>query len=677
VKALDLWDPPSGAGRPIGCVATSFTFDADFFSRDCLSRFLGLTAALGEGDHVTDLSLVIEEEERLGEASVVVLVDRSAGAVPRNLRWDLLPVSIPNALLHAKAAVLVWEHTVRIIVGSANLTRAGYRRQVELVCGFEFSSERSDTPRAIADQLLDEVERIIDEAAAAYSGATSRARATISAARTRVAEFARVAPVKGVKLAVAPVRPGRTALEAFAEVWSGSAPRRCRAASPFWDGTPGGPADNGVAAIAGVLSERRHRGARPVLELVADRTLVDGRFVVRAPATITDSVPGHVEASVLAFAADGEGRRLHAKCVQFDDGRTIATMFGSSNLTAKGLGLHASSHRELNLWICAGLTTPTGKWLRKLIDDDGPVEPGEELVPEPDEDELAAVTVPTGFVAAVLTGAGAATELHLELDADHLPSDWSVRAPGVQEHPILAAADLTPPLTGQITHVVAIGDVAVLPSVLEVTWLVDGSERTAAWMVVVDDPAALPPPAALRDLPVDLVLRVLASTRPLRAELEDQIREQERLAAQATEDVLDPLRRHVLTTALLPRVRAHSRALTGIRKRLEQPISSNDALQWRLHGALGPAWLARRIADESSTGAQWLPGEAAFLLSELALTICRVEWDVRPPVTNARLDAAVGQLLDEIEACIAAAGGGGSVPQLQRYIDVALGEVRR
>jgi hypothetical protein len=31
MKALDLWQSPEGAGEPLVCLATSFTFDAAFF----------------------------------------------------------------------------------------------------------------------------------------------------------------------------------------------------------------------------------------------------------------------------------------------------------------------------------------------------------------------------------------------------------------------------------------------------------------------------------------------------------------------------------------------------------------------------------------------------------------------------------------------------------------------
>src|SRR6266511_781790 len=132
VRLLDHWSAPDGAGAPIACLATTFTFDADFFAQDCLARFLSLSTVAGEGDPISSVAAVLEEEDRLSEAQVTVLVDRSSPAEKRNLRWDLLPVRAPGGLLHAKVAVLLWEHAARVIVGSANLTAAGYRQQVEI-----------------------------------------------------------------------------------------------------------------------------------------------------------------------------------------------------------------------------------------------------------------------------------------------------------------------------------------------------------------------------------------------------------------------------------------------------------------------------------------------------------------------------------------------------------------
>jgi len=37
---LESWRPPRGAGDPVGCLTTTFTFDASFFEEECLARFL-------------------------------------------------------------------------------------------------------------------------------------------------------------------------------------------------------------------------------------------------------------------------------------------------------------------------------------------------------------------------------------------------------------------------------------------------------------------------------------------------------------------------------------------------------------------------------------------------------------------------------------------------------------
>ena len=86
-KLLDFWSPPDGAGSPVACLATTFTLEADFFSQDCLSRFLSLSMITGEGDAISSIAALLEEEERLSEAQVSVLVDRSSPAETRNLRW--------------------------------------------------------------------------------------------------------------------------------------------------------------------------------------------------------------------------------------------------------------------------------------------------------------------------------------------------------------------------------------------------------------------------------------------------------------------------------------------------------------------------------------------------------------------------------------------------------------
>ena len=37
---LELWRPPQGAGEPVGCLATTYTFTPGLFDEQCLARFL-------------------------------------------------------------------------------------------------------------------------------------------------------------------------------------------------------------------------------------------------------------------------------------------------------------------------------------------------------------------------------------------------------------------------------------------------------------------------------------------------------------------------------------------------------------------------------------------------------------------------------------------------------------
>jgi hypothetical protein len=51
-RALDLWQAPAGAGEPLVCLATSFTFDAAFFETECVGRFLQMDTHPTESDSV-------------------------------------------------------------------------------------------------------------------------------------------------------------------------------------------------------------------------------------------------------------------------------------------------------------------------------------------------------------------------------------------------------------------------------------------------------------------------------------------------------------------------------------------------------------------------------------------------------------------------------------------------
>ena len=165
----------------------------------------------------------------------------------------------------------------------------------------------------------------------------------------------------------------------------------------------------------------------------------------------------------------------------------------------------------------------------------------------------------------------------------------------------------------------------MLPAYLLVGWVVDGEACQATWTVNVEDRSTLPLPAELALLPVDLLLAALASTRPLPAAVEHELRRRERTDSEGGRLELDPLRRFDDSGLLLQRARLLSLALWRLQGRLGRAATSLDALHWRLHGVFGPLAIADGLV--SAAGAhQTLPGEAHFLLAELALTVHAVDW---------------------------------------------------
>lgn len=81
-RLLDLWQRKPEYGLPIGCVATTFTFDAAFFEEHCLSRFLGMDTDPAEDAR----TYLIEREDKLSQAFSAVLVDQLHVPQNRSLR---------------------------------------------------------------------------------------------------------------------------------------------------------------------------------------------------------------------------------------------------------------------------------------------------------------------------------------------------------------------------------------------------------------------------------------------------------------------------------------------------------------------------------------------------------------------------------------------------------------
>lgn len=663
-KLLDAWLPPEGAGRAVACLATSFTFDPDFFEEDCLARFLALDWRRGEGD---DLAFLIEQEERLAEVRATVVVDRSYGAEARSLRWDVLPVGVRGGVQHAKVSVLVWEHVVRFVVASANLTAAGYRRQLE--CGLVLDATAgSSLPASLFGELLVALRRIVDHAPgdAGAPGPKQRALETLDLAVERVhaLDLPASAP-RRMRVAVATSDAHTSALAAFDRVWRGGPPRRATVLSPFFDTAPG----ENVAARA--LAERLARRGPVSATFVVPVDELEGRTIVRAPRSILATVPRRVATQFCEVRRPDEAgaRRLHAKAIVLDSDEWTTLLVGSSNFTAAGLGLHTGrSNLEVNMALGAPARSEEAEAFRSLIPVGERIEPDDaDWEPEADDETADEWVLPLGFEEC-LVDPGVDPALIVRLGAPALPEAWAIRrAEGelLLDHTSWglagALAEIRVPLTDDR-----------LPFFVLVEWHDDGEQKRRGWAVNVTEAGRLPPPDELRDLPVDALRRALASTRPMHEALTMALQRQERISQDPD---LDPLRRYSDTGQLFARTRRLSAALTGLQRRLERPASNDDALAWRLRGPFGPLGLAERMADELEDSDRAIRGEAGFLLAELALTLARVDWTSTARILPLEVvQKEARSVLEEVKKLARRAKV--EDPSLRSYVQEALAEAR-
>jgi hypothetical protein len=662
-RLLDHWSPPDGAGTAVAALATSFTFQADFFDEDCLARFLALSSVPSEGDRISSVAAVLEMEDRLSEAQVTVLVDRSTGTEKRNLRWDLLSVAVPGGLLHVKVAVLLWERSARIVLGSANLTPAGYRQQVETAIAIEVD-EGCRVPRPVLDDLVLELRGLVDLASddPGDDGPKARAAATVDRFEARVAALSLPANAdRNLRLGIAPARPGVTPLDALPSVWRGPQPLWATVLSPFWDDTLPAPA---MEAIRGVLTGRP--ATRRELTAVA---AIDPRTeAVKAPPAMAKEK----DVELVAFEPpDDELRLLHAKILVVESDEWVAAMIGSSNATEAGYGLSpVRGHRELNLWIGCPATSREAAALRALTRVGSRLEVDEvDWEPELDEDESTTPPLHIGFQACVVRPHPPGVTL--TFDAALLPASWSVSTPNDAE--LLASKAWRD--AGSPSVLTAPMPSDVLPAYLIVRWSDDTQELRATWTANVEDRGALPPPEELRNLPVELLLDALSSTRPLPIAFEQELRRRERGDGDGDgRTELDPLKRFNDRGLLLQRTRRVSLALWRLQERLERRTSSIDALQWRLNGPFGPVAIADGLLAAS---AELVPGEPQFLLAELALTVAAVDWaSVAPSVPKAVVRAAVDSALAAIDDRRAALNRAED-PAVERYVTDAMQAARR
>ena len=508
--------------------------------------------------------------------------------------------------MHAKVVIV---DGVLAYLGSANLTAAGYRHNIELAMVADLGPACL-FPNPVLTALADELASYLD----LVPGLTPDVPARQQAARLLQQFRARISAQKtqrtGVLVAYAPSNDGARPLDALPQVWSGAHPLKATQVSAFWD------ADDPtvLAAVSKLLTgrpaaDRRHRVA----------VTIGPAGEISFPRDRRTQVDEVVELGPL----DTNIRTLHAKALVFQSSQWIAALIGSSNHTIAGLGLGKGSarrHRELNVWMGASLGSKEGKALRNLIPcgKEVSLDAGYEAPEDEDEPDHVA-TLPPFFQLCRLSKTGDTWQLHLTFDGSIPPKEWRVSLPNgkvLLDSHAWGASD-------RGTSFVQPIDPEQLPMFLDVTW--EGSQAT--WVVVADDRHDLPPGLGLSDLPSAQLLDALATGKTVARVLREKL-ERDAIASTTgvpTGIVTDPLKRFDSRSSLLRRGRALASALAVLEARLARPITTLDALDARLSGPLGPLFIADRLVTELREGAQ-PRAETLFTLAEIALSISRVPW---------------------------------------------------
>jgi hypothetical protein len=628
-KALELWEAPAGAGEPLVCVATSFTFDATFFETECVGRFLQMQTHPSESESV---GYLIEREEKLASARVCALVDRRHARDKESLRWDVIGVLVPRGIQHAKVALLVWGNRVRVIIGSGNLTEPGYRKNLEVFGSIEVSrTEGGD--RAAVGQTIDFLEAVLGLAIGEDDPNTPKRRTAeaLVSARRHVSRWPQVDASKGTPV-LAFGLPGRSVVKQLEKLWPGGSPARTAyVVSPFFDKPPADSA--ALAGLLPLLAKKRPRGLE--FHVRADPQ-PDGRIRVFAPLGMLKTARQTCEVHVYHVLPEQkeELRDLHAKMIMLASEDWQMLLAGSSNFTGAGLTApRGNGNCEANIVYRIKVSDSDFKLFESIwpdIGDEFDLESPNlvwDPIPEELEGGIDEVPLPACFKDAIFVP-GQEPTLLISLEAP-LPEIWSIKE--VTGETLLSSA-----LGSESRrHALSWGSRPV-PFVLQVSWEQAGGTAAASWPVNVSNPSALPPPDALRDLSLEELLEILASTRPLHDAVTRVLKKRGR--GKGLDVNIDPLKRFDSQAFLLRRTKRVAAALERMRQRLQRSAISRDAFEWRLNGAIGPMALADAFVRDAK-----IEGEAKFYLAELALALHRV----RPekPDTGGLATRAIEEML--------------------------------
>lgn len=642
-RLLDLWRGEEAFGRPLGCVTTTFTFDAELFEEQCIARFLSIQSNPNESAK----AYLLEREEKMSQCFACVLVDRAHVAPDRSLRWHLLPVTLPHGgVLHAKITLLVWENWIRVLIGSANLTESGYRRNQEVMAALDFGPEGNPPPELLTEcvAFLDRVRNFAPGSDRKEGGPQAALAEFLRSVQRRASALVPAARADA-ECALVPLCPGdKSVVEQLRDLWKWPAPVNAWVLSPFYD--KDAQASETAARFAALLTSK---GGRRLVFTGPGRHLPDGTVQIDVPEVLQQSSHSSLEHgfSVIYQRVEIEGkledRALHAKSVWLERNGHVLYMLGSSNFTAAGLGLHPGHNIELNVaYVISDCASQFGKlciqsWPpeEELDDLDGVQFLADGLTDS--AENAAAPLLPGAFGLALYCLDAQGARLELEIERKAVPV-FEVRTKNGE-----MLIDSPGWLRGGGSKLIVIRwEAKRPPSSLEVRWRdAERGECTAHWIVNVADMSSLPAPEELGSLSLAELIEILTSARPMHEVVMRILERWEKKTVLGATVEVDPHKKVDTSQFLLRRMRRVAQALEGMRERLQQPVGSAEALRWRLHGPIGPIALAKRLSEEDPDG-------AAFMIAEVATTLRGVSWRPVASLTRHAISVEVDKTLQAL-----------------------------
>jgi hypothetical protein len=376
-RLLELYLPPAPNFRLQSLVATTYQLDFAFLEEDLLPVSLGVRSPLSRLR-----AFRLELERELQNTEVSVLYDIRTGKVTGRLSPRIDPILLRSRKQHAKISLLLWmrpafesspaETIVRLILGSANLTRQGYRENYECVTQLDFSPNH-ESPRVLLEEAISLIRQI----------AADRISPQLQRQLDAFSRFATGLPRRAdAEIAPRALVTAETAIPTIARLWTqakADSPDKLTIASPFW------PQGEGAAEVLKGLIDQLHsptevelvtRGAAapagnrwlPEFQatLAAElKTLYPGKLSLRpalpnldaagvdSTETEEDEAGELLEDEVLGRERLGTAetnqdvyRALHAKLLILQNRNHIVLYTGSSNCTRRGLGLGGPANWE-------------------------------------------------------------------------------------------------------------------------------------------------------------------------------------------------------------------------------------------------------------------------------------------------------------------------------------------